>query len=308
LIKFISARLIAVTIGMLAQISFAFSQRAPAPSQELNTILMHATFEILGPKNNEPGKISFGTVFVIGKPRKNDPNMADIVIVTAAHVLDEIGGDTATLIVRRPASDGTYTPYPFQLPIRKQGVPLYVKHNSADVAVMYADLPDDVPMTGVLPNFLVDDTRLTDIEVHPGDEAFVLGFPLNAQAPGGFPILRSGHIASYPLVPEKIVKQFNLDVFLFGGNSGGPVYFSYPNRLFKGAVHFGIEQGILGLIIQSTNSALPGYNGTSLNFGVVLPAQFIREAIDSLPPKAPAAPAPTDTPTPSSSPSPSPTP
>ena len=89
LIKFIPARLIAAAIGVLAQTTFALSQRAPAPSQELNTILMHATFEIYGPKNDEPGKTSFGTVFVMGKPRNNDPKMSDIVIVTAAHALDE---------------------------------------------------------------------------------------------------------------------------------------------------------------------------------------------------------------------------
>jgi S1-C subfamily serine protease len=302
-INFISVKLITAIIGVLVQSTFSLSQRAPAPSQELNTMLMHATFEIFGPKNNEPGKLSFGTVFVIGKPRNNDPKFGDIVIVTAAHVLDEIGGDEATLMLRRPAPDGTYIAYPFELQIRKNGTPLYVKHNSADVAVMYAVLPNDVPMTAVSPEFLADDKRLTDIEVHPGDEAFVLGFPLAAQAPGGFPILRSGHIASYPLVPEKIVKQFDLDVSLFGGNSGGPVYFSYPNRVVNGTLHFGIEQGILGLVIQSTNSILPEYKGTSLNFGIVLPAQFIREAIDSLPPpEAPAAPAPTETPSPSPTP------
>jgi hypothetical protein len=35
---------------------------------------------------------------------------------------------------------------------------------------MYADLPNDVPMSGVPPEYLVDDKRLADIEVHPGDE------------------------------------------------------------------------------------------------------------------------------------------
>ena len=283
--KFISTILVVIAYS-LAGPNFAFAQRAPAPNTDLNTVLMHATFEIIGPKINAQGQSSFGTVFVMGRPHDDDPKIEDIVIVTAAHVLDEIAGDTATLILRRPAPDGTYTSYPFTLPIRERN-PLYIKHSSADVAVMYADLPNDVPMSGVPPALLADDKRLADIEVHPGDEVFVLGFPLAAQGPGGFPILRSGHIASYPLVPEKVVKQFDLDVFLFGGNSGGPVYFSYSNRIFKNSIHFGTEQGVLGLIVQTTSSMLPGYIGTSLNFGVVLPAQFIREAIDMLPSRNP---------------------
>jgi hypothetical protein len=63
-VKFVSVRLIAATIGVLAQATFALSQRAPAPSHDLNTVLMHATFEIYDPKNNESGKVSFGTIFV----------------------------------------------------------------------------------------------------------------------------------------------------------------------------------------------------------------------------------------------------
>jgi hypothetical protein len=280
-----SVRFFAATLGLFAQTGLVFSQRAPAPSQELNTILMHTTFEIYGPHLGEPNKTSFGTVFIMGIPHKNDPTTADIVVVTAAHVLDDIATDTATLIVRRNEHDGTYTQYPFNIKIRENGVPLYIKHKTEDVAAMYTNLPDDVSMTGLTPDFLADDKRLTDIEFHPGDEAFFLGFPLAASGPGGFPILRTGHVASYPLTPEKLTKRFYFDVFLFGGNSGGPVYFSYVNRLFKGQIHLGVEQGILGLVIQAANSSLPEYTDKALNFGVVVPAQFIRETIDSLPPK-----------------------
>jgi trypsin-like peptidase len=258
-------------------------QRPPAPSEELNTILMHATFSILGQKRNEPGKVAFGTVFIMGIPFKSDPKTAHIVLVTAAHVLDDIGSDQATLMVRRKNDDGTYTAFPHMVPIRTNGHPLYVKHTSADVAAMYVDLPDEVPITGLPPDFLADDKRLEEIDLHPGDEAFVLGFPLFASGPGGFPILRSGHIASFPLTPMKNVKQFHFDLFIFGGNSGGPVYYSFVNRFFKGHIQLGVFQGLLGLVIQETRSALPGFTDKALNFGVVVPAAFIRETIDMLP-------------------------
>jgi hypothetical protein len=286
--KQVSLRICAAIFALLALRSFAMAQRAPAPSEELNTMLMHATFEIFGPEKDQPGKFSFGTIFIMGVRPNNGPplNLASIVLVTAAHVLDDIGTDQATLMVRRKESDGTYASYPFQLPIRKNGQPLYVKHPSADVAAMYADLPDDVPMTGVPPEFLASDERILDIELHPGDDVFVLGFPLATSGPGGFPILRSAHLASFPLVPTKVVKKFYFDLFLYGGNSGGPVYFSYVNRFFKGQTHFTVEQGILGLVIQEAHSPLPEFTDKSMNFGVVVPASFIRETIESLPLKS----------------------
>jgi hypothetical protein len=92
----------------------------------------------------------------------------------------------------------------------------------------------------------------------------VLGFPLAASSPGGFPILRAARIASYPLTPAKTVKGLYVDLFLYGGNSGGPAYFTFVNRIYKGGLHFGTEQGILGLVIQESRSNLPEFKEKSL--------------------------------------------
>lgn len=258
--------------------------RAPSPSEELNTLLMHATFLITGPAAAQPGSMSFGTVFVMGMPYKDNSKTAHIVLMTAAHVLDGISGDNATLQLRRKDGDGTYTTFWYEFPIRKAGQALYVKHPTADVAAMYANLPDVVPMTGLLPDSLVTDKGLEDVEVHPGDEAFILGFPAAASTPGGFPILRVGHVASYPLTPMKLVKQWAFDAHILNGNSGGPVYFSYVNRVFKGQLHLGVGQGVLGLVTQDVRSLLPEFANRDLNYAVVVPAQFIRETMNMLPP------------------------
>jgi hypothetical protein len=256
--------------------------RPPSPSAELNTLLMHATFLIFGPK--VPNQISFGTVFVMGVPYKDDPKIAHIVIVTAAHVFEGIDGDNATLQLRRKGADGTYATFGYQFPIRKDGRPLYVKHPAADVAAMYGDIPDDVPMTSLSPDALVTDQSLEEIEFHPGDEAYILGFPAAVSTEGGFPILRTGRIASYPLTPMRIVKQWAFDAHVINGNSGGPVYFTSVNRLFKNAIHMGVISGILGLVIQERHSALPEFANRDLDYGVVVPAKFIRETLDMLPP------------------------
>src|SRR5258708_38836132 len=95
----------------LSSMANTISAQTPAPSDELNTILMHSTFRITGPLKGDPTKISFGTIFILGIPLKDDPKHAYSVLVTAAHVLDDIGADNATLLMRRRGSPGTYSAF-----------------------------------------------------------------------------------------------------------------------------------------------------------------------------------------------------
>ena len=100
-------------------------------SDDMNVILMNATFMIGGPQKvsvmlaTEPRKTAFGTVFFVGKLQKTDPTKAYFVLVTAAHVLNEIDGDIATLVLRRKSADGTYSPFDSPIKIRQDGKPLY---------------------------------------------------------------------------------------------------------------------------------------------------------------------------------------
>ena len=252
-------------------------------SSDLNTLLMHSTFLITGPKNGETGKTAFGTVFILGTPLKSDPKRAAYTLVTAAHVLDDIGGNIAVVLMRTRTKEGTYRTFGYNLPIRNAGQPLYVEHATEDVAAMYIDMPDNVPLSLLGADFLADDARLTDIELHPGDEAFCLGFPLATSTPGGFPILRTGRIASYPIIPTAKVKSIVFDLFLYPGNSGGPVYYIYDNRIMNGATQIGRWQGILGLVIQQEHSSIPEFADKPLNLGVIVPAYFIRETLKRLP-------------------------
>jgi hypothetical protein len=220
----------------------------------------------------------------MGIPFKDEPKTARIAIVTAAHVFEGIVGDNAMIQLRRKKADGNYETFWYQLPIRKNGIPLYVRHKNADVAAMYGDIPNDVPMTGLSPDMLVTDKILEEIEFHPGDEAYILGFPAMTSTPGGFPILRTGRIASYPLVPMSNVKEWVFDAHIFSGNSGGPVYYTSVNRFFNNQIHFGVARGILGIVIQEGHSRLPEFATRDLNYGVVLPSHFVKETLDMLPP------------------------
>jgi S1-C subfamily serine protease len=205
---------------------------------ELDSVMMESTFMIEGPALG--GGSSFGTVFIIARPRPNViPVQGIAVLVTAAHVLDGIQGDMATLHLRQRVDDKTnrWVQIPFQIQIRSNNQPLWARNPAADVAAMNVTLPDFVvkQIKPITPLMFVDDEKLLEYKVNPGDEVRCLGYPLGVQSnEAGFPVLRSGKIASYPLTPTAQTKTFLVDLRIFKGNSGGPVFFVENNRVVPG--------------------------------------------------------------------------
>jgi hypothetical protein len=259
---------------------------------ELNTVLMESTFLIEG--RAAQGTI-LGTVFIVARPIPNsDPPVGRLVLVTAAHVLEQIQGDAAVLHLRRRVDEKTNSwvrvPYPFQ--IRANSQPLWIRHPDADVAVMYISVPPEISIKPVSFHMLADDKMLTDYEVKPGDELRCLGFPLGVTSnDAGFPVLRSGRIASYPLLPTDKTKSFLLDFRVFKGNSGGPVYFverMRPNPKSIGtftSYHF-----IMGLVSdealyteQSSGQYSQETHQTQLGLAKVVHASLIKQTIEMLP-------------------------
>lgn len=253
-------------------------------AQDINVLLMESTFKIVGTSKEDPTKNVTGTVFIIGRPMKNQPEQAYYVLVTAAHVLNDISGDDAVIYLRKKESNGSFKKLPFPIKIRDKGKPNYVNHDNSDVAAMYIKIPQDVKIPLLSTNLLADDNIFEKYEIHPGDELLCLGYPLIAEAnEAGFPILRSGKISSYPIIPAKTVKTFLFDFNIFGGNSGGPVYMSYKGRIYGHIYHIDeIVQYIAGLVSQQAN-ALPEFNNQPLALAIVVPAQFIKETINLLP-------------------------
>jgi len=250
---------------------------------ELNTILMESTFKIQGDG-------SLGTGFIIGRQSKKDPKKAYYVLVTAAHVLNEMKGDKAQILLRKKKEDGSYEKLPFPMDIRKNNNPLWVCHEEADVAAMYIGLPDVIGVPLLTTDFLADDLTFDEYEIHPGDKLMCLGYPLGAEANKmGFPILRSGEIASYPLTPIKVIKSFLYDVEIFKGNSGGPVYFVESSRAYKGAIHVSTIQFIAGIVTKERvqiKAIQEPYKttieGQRLSLAEVVHAIFIKETIEKL--------------------------
>jgi hypothetical protein len=274
-----------VIVAAMFLIGICTGQATPSPEQqEVNTIMMKSTFRVVG-SNHETA-----TGFIIGRPIPTSTSFA-YVLVTAAHVLGAMNSDSATLIVRTQDAQKHWQPIPVPLQLRSKGRTLWVQNPSADVAAMYVRLPIGVLPTVVPETLLAVDGDFARYEVHPGDELNVLGYPLGASGPSDFPILRSGKIASYPLIPSKDNPYFLLDFRVFKGNSGGPAYLVSYNRTYGGGVNLGTVAMVLGLVSEEigfTQQTQELYETrvqtTPLGLAKVVPSTLIRETIEMLPP------------------------
>lgn len=255
-----------------------------ADPTDISSILMRSTFRIQDEK-------SFGTVFIMGEPIPGQPGKGSYVLITAAHVLDDMKGDAAVLFLRKRVGT-TYVKIPYSIKIRNNGIPLWVRHPQVDVAAMRTALPQDADIQIFSTDLLATDKMLEELEIHPGDELLVLGFPYGAEAnEAGFPVLRSGRIASFPLTPTSETRTFLLDFPVFNGNSGGPIYMHDENRVYGGSTHIGIVRMIMGVVsqehgleerVQSLSETVVRKH--KLGLAVIVHARFVSEILSMLPP------------------------
>lgn len=277
------------TLGVSAQASAA-PQVPPPPQptldQDIDTQVMQSAFRIEGPSVANPAEKWTGTGFFVAVPASGDPGYVDCVAVTAAHVLRGIGGDVASLIVRLRDDQQGYKRHQVQARIRKDSVPLWTEHPSADVAVIRCPvLPAAHAMRFVGVESLATDRTFEDYALHPGESVNAIGYPFGYELNGfGFPVVRQAMLASFPLVPARSLKVFIADFPAFGGNSGGPVYLYAAFRRTQGRMEVRQLFYVLGLVSENVTS----HDGKQ-NVGLtkVVYAEFIRQAIDLLPPAPP---------------------
>ena len=220
---------------------------------DLSVQLMQATVQLEQPLGD--GTRTVGTGFLIsetapdGKPRT--------VLVTANHVFDKMPGANARIGYRIANPDGSWSYSPQALKIRDaQGHALWTHHPSRDVAVISITAPEAFAKAAIPEDYLAADDTFSKYQVGAGDEMMALGFPRGLAAnPAGFPILRAGKVASFPIAPAKVFPTFLLDFTVFPGNSGGPVFMSGPARRA---------------------------NSERLGIGIVTNAKYIRETLDLL--------------------------
>ena len=255
----------------------------------LNSIMMRNTFKIEG--QGSGGQISIGSCFLIGRPLRSDPKKACLVLVTAAHILEQMEGEDITVYFRQKQDD-SFAKAPWRTKIHQGGNATWVKNKSdLDVAAMYIAPPRVFDLQLLPTAIFADDKTLMKFEINPGDEMCCLGFPLGFEAnDAGFPVLRSGRIASFPLIPAEKYRTFLLDLEVFPGNSGGPVYFVESSRIYGGSLHTGRVQFIAGLVSQEVarRQIIQRPHKTEderypLHIAVIIHARYILETVSQLP-------------------------
>ncbi len=239
---------------------------------DLSLELIHATVQLEQPLGD--GTRTVGTGFLIAAPTPD--GRPRVVLVTANHVLEKMPGKDARIGYRIENADGSWSYSPTRLPIRDSaGHELWTHHPSRDVAAISITAPPEFAKAAIPEAWLAEDKTFNSLEVGAGDEMMALGFPRGLAAnQAGFPILRSGRVASYPVAPAKIFPTFLLDFSVFPGNSGGPVFMSQAARRRAGAAEAQPAQFIAGLLTQQVE-----LNNERLEIGIVTHAKFIRETI-----------------------------
>jgi len=238
---------------------------------DLSVDLIQATVQLEQPLKD--GSRTVGTGFLIadtdpdGKPRT--------ILITAAHVFDRMPSFSAKIGYRIQASDGVWRYDPQTLKIRDGDHPLWVKHAGRDVAALVVEAPPEFAKAAIPLAWLAKDDTFSQYKLGPGDEMMALGFPRGLSAnPAGFPILRSGRVASYPLAPATAFPTFLMDFSVFPGNSGGPVFMAEGARRRPGATESQEVQFIAGILTQQVE-----LSGERLEIGIVTHAKYIRETI-----------------------------
>ena len=242
---------------------------------DMTVELIGATVELEQPLGN--GLKTVGAGFLVADP---GPDGAPrVVLVTANHVLNRMKSDEATVGWRIQGADGSWRYAPAKITIRDHGAPLWVHHGSRDIAAIPVNAPPQFARAA-LPLSMFGGEEEADDDIGPGDEMMVLGFPEGYSSnAAGFPILRSGNVASYPNAPATAYPTFLLDFHVFPGNSGGPVYVQPAGQL---------SGHVAGVLTQEVEP-----NGENLGIGIVTKARFVRETLallDEAPKPAPTAP------------------
>lgn len=238
---------------------------------DLSVDLIKATVQLEQPLGD--GSRTVGTGFLISDPTPDGKPRT--ILVTAAHVFEKMPSMSARIGYRVQGADGAWRYDPESLKIRDGDHPLWVKHPTRDVAAMVIEAPPEFVKAAIPLNYLAQDDTFSTFNLGPGDEMMALGFPRGLSAnPAGFPILRSGRVASYPLAPATTFPTFLMDFSVFPGNSGGPVFMAEGARRRPGASESQEVQFVAGLLTQQVE-----LSGERLEIGIVTHAKFIRETL-----------------------------
>ncbi len=195
-----------------------------------HTRMMRATFKIAGDSRKTAGSEEAAAAFVVRLPG-DAPSTGPmrLAAVTAAHFFDNVKSDHVHIVMRR-SDDGRHEQARHRVAIRKRGKALWVRHpdGEVDAAALVVDWPAEFDVAPLV----IDQLATTDAlraAFRPGLPVFAPGYPFSIEgSPAGYPILRHGILASYPPPGRDDPPTFLVDMAMFQGYSGSPVYVARP--------------------------------------------------------------------------------
>lgn len=231
---------------------------------DLTVDLIKATVQIDQPINE--AKRMVGTGFLVSVPKAD--GTPQVVLVTAAHVFQKMPATDVRVGWRYQNAQGAWVYEPSNITIRTIDGPAWYQHPTQDIAVIAVKAPESFKGNAIPQAMLGDDTTFAVEKVKPGEELMTLGYPHGLSANvAGFPILRAGRIASWPLTPSTSYPTFLIDLTAVPGNSGGPVFMTTP----KGKTF------VAGVLIKQVED-----DNQRLELGVVADAVFVHQTIDMM--------------------------
>ncbi len=218
---------------------------------------------------------STATCFLI---RREAPDAA-VYLVTAQHVLEDAKGENFTLVLRERQADGSYERRDLKLDIRRGATPLWVRHETQDIAALR--ITEALPGSpAALPeSALADETSLADAGARLCGPLYLLAFPARLEGnKAGIPIARQGIFATPPVAPLKDNPTFLADLTTFAGDSGGPVFIAGRDE----------HPLIVGLMVARNQQDVRSQSDYEervfrfpLGLGTVVRSQFIRETVEA---------------------------
>ena len=242
---------------------------------DFTTAIIQATVPVAGAPN---GPTTVGTGILVSDPTPD--GTPRVVLVTARHVIQNIGGQAVQIGLHLKNPDGTWRKEWRSEPSADGERPLWTRHPTYDVAVLPVSVPPEVAAAAIPVSWFADGDTFAGQDLEPGDAVEALGYPGGLAADSrGFAILRVGHMASYPLTPDTD-GTFLVDFAVVSGNSGGPVFTS--RRIGRGPALVGAQgpqpdEFVAGIVAQQIVPA-----GQSINLGLVVHALYIRQALQLL--------------------------
>ncbi len=173
--------------------------------------LVLATYKLAHPSS---------TAAAVAIARVGSDQSKQVYLITADHVLRRMSDSHCMLVSRHLNKHGSYERQEHKIAIRRGEQEIWKRHPREDLALL--PINEDLHLNALPVACLATDKQFA--EIHVGDAVRLSVFPERNEAnASGFPLLRGGSIASFPVLPTKGSPIFRVDTNTWTGDSGGAV-------------------------------------------------------------------------------------